>query len=88
MVSPTREDRPGALVQAIRRANLRRVMNDLAKEGIETTFHLAQVLGLSTHVLTRLRAGAAITDQLAREVEWAMNRPQGWLDRPPSLPDI
>ena len=75
-------------VQANRRANLRRIVLELGSEGIESNLLIDQVLGLRTGVLAELRNGANIPDALAREIEWAMNRPPHWLDRNPKEPEV
>jgi hypothetical protein len=74
--------------QAHRRANLRRLLLELESEGIESNLLIDQVLGLRTGVLAELRKGDDIPDALAREIEWAMNRPPGWLDRNPTEPEV
>lgn len=74
--------------QAHRRANLRRLLVELESDGIESNLLIDQVLGLRTGVLADLRKGGDITDSTAREIEWAMNRPPGWLDRNPKEPEV
>jgi hypothetical protein len=39
-------------------------------------------------VLAELRKGGDVSDAMAREIEWAMNRPPGWLDRNPKAPEV
>lgn len=78
---------PGTL-QARRWANLRRLLVELEADGIESTLLIHQVLGLRAGVLAKLHKGAEISDAMARELEWAMHRPGGWLDRGPNEPDV
>ncbi|UPG92771.1 hypothetical protein [Luteibacter aegosomatissinici] len=77
---------PGFLpdtLQLNRRGNLRAILLELEGDGIESALRVDQVLGLPTGTLAELREGAQVTDAMAREIEWAMNRPAGWLDRGP-----
>lgn len=75
-------------LQARRWANLRRLLAELEADGIESTLLIQQVLGLRAGVLAKLHKGAEISDAMARELEWAMHRPGGWLDRGPNEPDV
>lgn len=75
-------------VQAKRRANLRRLLVELESDGIESNLLIDQVLGLRPGVLAELRKGGDVSDPMAREIEWAMNRPPGWLDRNPKAPEV
>ncbi|MGA7437038.1 MAG: hypothetical protein WBW32_02785 [Luteibacter sp.] len=75
-------------MQTHRRANLSRLLFELESDGIESNLLIDQVLGLRTGVLASVRKGADIPDAIAREIEWAMNRPPGWLDRNPKEPEL
>jgi len=68
-------------LQRIRRANLRRLPNELRCEGILCRQSRTRMLGIPPDEFQRIVDGAPIGDRLARDVEWAMNRPRGWLDR-------
>jgi|APAra7269097451_1048561.scaffolds.fasta_scaffold101380_1 hypothetical protein len=71
----------GDPLQTIRRNNLRRLIAELRADGISQWRALAQSLGVDPAVLDDIRTGAPIPDALAREIEWAMQRPFRWLDR-------
>lgn len=75
------ESRPD-VIQRARRDNLRSVLTELQGDGIESAVLSEQVLGLHVGALTQIGRGALITNAMAREVEWSMNKPAGWLDRP------
>lgn len=68
-------------VQDRRRKNLGIVLRELERDGVESSLLVDQVLGMRTGTLADVRKGADITDVMAREIEWSMNRPPGWLDR-------
>ncbi|WP_354513138.1 MULTISPECIES: hypothetical protein [unclassified Luteibacter] len=67
-------------LQRIRRANLVSLMEELGPDGLEPRIRKSKLLGLSREALQRAIGGGGLTDEEAREVEWAMNRPRGWLD--------
>lgn len=75
-------------VQLNRRGNLRILLQELEADGIESALLIDQVLGLPTGALGAIRNGGLITDHTAREIEWAMNKPVGWLDRGPKEGEI
>lgn len=66
--------------QLVRRVNLRRLLDELQGEGIRGPRQLV-VLGLTIAQFAAIVGGSDITDSLAGQLEWAMNRPLGWLDR-------
>ena len=67
--------------QTRRRANLRHLVDLLIDEGIVSDTVQGAILGnVSGDALREILAGAEISDDFAREVEWAMSRPEGWLD--------
>ncbi|WP_369929190.1 hypothetical protein [Xanthomonas sp. NCPPB 2632] len=67
-------------LQRIRRANLIGLMEELGPEGLEPRIRKSKLLGLSREALQRAIGGGGLAEEEAREVEWAMNRPRGWLD--------
>ncbi|QWT22041.1 hypothetical protein KPL74_08545 [Bacillus sp. NP157] len=72
-------------LQPLRRANLRYLMAELGHDGIVAWATLGRILGIvSGSQLVGLLANGLINDRQAREIEWAMQRPSGWLDRIPS----
>ncbi|UPG88256.1 hypothetical protein L2Y96_12585 [Luteibacter aegosomaticola] len=67
--------------QTRRRANLRHLIDLLIGEGFTSAAAQGGILGnLTGEALREILAGAEISDALAREVEWSMSRPEGWLD--------
>jgi hypothetical protein len=71
-------------LQTRRRANLRHLIQSLEEEGVQSASAQAAILANMTGPqLQALMDGDAISYTLAREIEWAMNRPSGWLDRDP-----
>ncbi|KJV34763.1 hypothetical protein [Luteibacter yeojuensis] len=69
--------------QSYRRSNLRHLTRQLAEEGMESLAAQGAALGyLAEQELRNLLAGAPISDAMAREIEWAVQRPEGWLDGP------
>ncbi|UPG88301.1 hypothetical protein L2Y96_12810 [Luteibacter aegosomaticola] len=85
---PASKGRLPETLQTRRHANLRRLLVELESDDIESNLLVDQVLGLRTGVLASLRKGADMPDALAREIEWAMNRAPGWLDRNPKEPEV
>lgn len=68
-------------LQLRRLANLRRLIEQLQREGLRTRDAQADALGgLTAERLDAFLAGAPVTDALAREIEWIMHRPRRWLD--------
>lgn len=67
--------------QTRRRANLRHLIELLHEEGIQSWHLQGAILGMLGADLKALIEGAAITNEVAREIEWSMHRPTGWLDR-------
>lgn len=58
-------------LQRIRRANLLGLMEELGPEGLEPRIRKSKLLGLSREALQRAIGGGGLTDEEAREVEWA-----------------
>jgi hypothetical protein len=68
-------------LQLNRRANLRNVLIELDWLGVCSYENQASFLGLGKrHRLTDLLRGTDIGESIARDVEWAMQRRQGWMD--------
>ncbi|MGN6482379.1 hypothetical protein [Luteibacter sp.] len=68
-------------VQWTRRRNLLRVIDQLVGEGLGSWPALAHTLcNMRGEELRAATREGRITDALAREIEWAMQRPLGWLD--------
>lgn len=91
MTTNKRHSSPGFIpdsLQINRRANLRSIIEELESDGVDSALLIDQVLGMATGTVANIRKGAEITDAMAREIEWAMNRPSGWLDRGPKETDI
>jgi hypothetical protein len=66
--------------QARRRRNLRRLLDELKRDGIPSRTRLC-LLGLTEDHFDAICSGEPIDDNLARYMEWAMHRPRGWVDR-------
>ncbi|UPG92778.1 hypothetical protein [Luteibacter aegosomatissinici] len=91
MTGRRRRPSPGFLpdsLQLNRRGNLRALLQELEDDGIESAVLVDQLLGLHAGTLADIRRGTEITDATAREIEWAMNKPVGWLDRGPKDGEI
>jgi hypothetical protein len=72
------------VVQTRRRANLHHLIRSLDREGIQSWSAQAAILANMTgSELRAVMEGGTISDALAREIEWSMHRPEGWLDRQP-----
>jgi len=74
-------EHPNLQVDENRRVNLARVLNELAGHELSTLIATARLLGIPRSVLHETLAGLGLGDAEAREIEWAMNRPLGWLDQ-------
>lgn len=79
---------PSEVTQHNRRVNLDHLLRELESEGVESKALIDQLLGLPLGTIALIRKGEALPDKMAREIEWAMNRPAGWLDREPVESDI
>jgi hypothetical protein len=66
--------------QAVRRANLTTVLRELETDGVFGLGLKAEVLGTTERVLESVLEGHAMPDDLAREIEWAAQKPAGWMD--------
>ena len=67
-------------IQLNRRANLRTVLDELAVEGITGAVTRSSILGIDDRELLAMLRGKHIGNDAAREIEWAMQRREGWLD--------
>ncbi len=68
--------------QVNRLTNLKACVDQLRREGATSRQKQAELLGLSSgRDLASLLTGIHIYDDAAREIEWSMNKPKGWLDR-------
>ncbi|QDE39623.1 hypothetical protein FIV34_10605 [Luteibacter pinisoli] len=63
-----------------RRANLRTILDELAVDGITGAVTRASILGIDDRELLAMLRGKYISNEAAREIEWAMQRREGWLD--------
>ncbi|UPG88253.1 hypothetical protein L2Y96_12570 [Luteibacter aegosomaticola] len=69
------------IIQACRRACLLVLINELDAEGIHSWRALGKILGgLSGNDLKALVTGDPISNEIAREMEWTMHKPVGWMD--------
>lgn len=69
-------------LQTRRHANLRHLIQLLDAEGIQSWAVQAAVFAdMTGPQLQALMEGDTISDWLAREIEWAVHRPNGWLDK-------
>ena len=64
-------------------ANLIQIIHEIATVDFPLR-EAAQMLGIELTNLQRALQGSGLGAAEAREVEWAMNRPNGWLDCAPS----
>lgn len=72
---------PDEGIQLNRRANLRGILIELDWLGVCSYENQAAFLGLGKRqVLTELLRGADIAPSTARDIEWAMQKRQGWMD--------
>lgn len=67
-------------IQLNRRANLRTILDELAVDGITGAVTRASILGIDDRELLAMLRGKYISNEAAREIEWAMQRREGWLD--------
>ncbi|HEY4089913.1 MAG TPA: hypothetical protein VGN46_00205 [Luteibacter sp.] len=67
-------------IQMNRRVNLRTVLDELAAEGITGAVTRASVLGIDDRELLAMLRGKYISNEACREIEWSMQRREGWMD--------
>lgn len=63
-----------------RRVNLAIVLRELEWDGVVALEAKAELLGTTTQVLRGVIAGDPMSDELAREIEWATHKPGHWMD--------
>lgn len=63
-----------------RSTNLAEVVRELGGERTGGMALVAQVLGVPEASLWVLLRGAPMSDEVAKEIEWAVHKPVGWLD--------
>jgi hypothetical protein len=68
-----------------RRVNLVRVLRELEWDGAIGMRVKAEVLGTAEADIQEVLAGRAMTDLLARDIEWAAQKPALWMDEDHSL---
>jgi len=67
--------------QVLRSVNLAAIVAELAGDDPGGRAFAAEILDLSAAHLGAMLDGGAIPDELARDIEWAAQKPSGWLDR-------
>jgi hypothetical protein len=63
-----------------RRANLVAVLHELENDGVSRLPTKAEALGVEHIDLTRVLRGATMCDRVALAIEWAVQKPAGWMD--------
>lgn len=63
-----------------RRANLLAVLQEMESSGQSGLRSQARALGIAHREITRLLQGAVMSDRMASEIEWAAQKPVGWMD--------
>lgn len=66
--------------QDLRSENLDAILRELASEGVVGLRLQAKGLGLPASTLERVLKGGLMTDPVARGIEWAAQKPCGWVD--------
>jgi hypothetical protein len=66
-----------------RQDNLITLLRELAWEGVETLQGQAHLLGTPAKTLHAAIMGMAMSDAMAREIEWAAHKPKLWMDANP-----
>jgi hypothetical protein len=56
------------------------VLTDLRTSDIDALKAQAKMLGVPAAALRRALASGTLSDAHAREIEWAVNKPRGWMD--------
>lgn len=67
-------------IQRNRHANLRVILRECTFDGICRRPGIALALHTDCATVARLLAGAPISETYARELEWLMHKPAGWMD--------
>ena len=63
-----------------RMENLLAVLRELERDGVCSRQQQAEILGTRQIELMRILDGHPVSEVLAREIEWAMQKPDRWLD--------
>lgn len=63
-----------------RMENLFAIRRELERDGVCSRQQQADILGTREIELMRILDGHPVSDVLAREIEWAMHKPDRWLD--------
>lgn len=63
-----------------RSANLAQIVRELGGERAGGMFSIAQILGVPEAELWLILNGAPMSDEAAKEIEWAAHKPAGWMD--------
>jgi hypothetical protein len=63
-----------------RQDNLITLLRELAWEGVETLQSQAHLLGTPAKTLHAAIMGTAMSNAMARELEWAAHKPKLWMD--------
>ncbi|KJV34743.1 hypothetical protein VI08_09095 [Luteibacter yeojuensis] len=63
-----------------------RLLESLRGEGSGSLRSQAERVGLPVGALRNFLAGFPIPDDIARDIEWTMHLPEGWLDGSPVEP--
>lgn len=67
-------------IARLRRVNFFTILHELYAEGVHSVREQAAALGVSERVLDAILRGRFIEDDLAREIEWAVHKPDRWMD--------
>jgi hypothetical protein len=67
----------------IRRERLHRLLMRVAAEGSASFQAQADRLGVSVDLLQEYLTNRPLPDDIARDIEWALHLPDGWLDGTP-----
>jgi hypothetical protein len=67
----------------MRRQRLLRLLSRIAAEGSANLQAQADRLGVSTDLLQQYLSTRPLPDEVARDIEWVLHLPRGWLDGAP-----
>lgn len=67
-------------IQTNRLRNFMSILNELGDRDLQLLFQKPGFLSLPREAVINALAGGGLSDAQAREIEWAANRPRGWLD--------
>ena len=63
-----------------RATNLAALLAELTSDGVMSLREQADMLGVAEGLLSRLMSGEPVSDAVVQEMEWGMQKPQGWMD--------